>query len=379
VRVGSHAAYALDIAAVDGDTETLFLDATTWLPLELAYDEDDGRTTLDFSDWRSVSGHRFPYVTVASDGSHAFDTTETTTQLTVGAPVEAAVFALPVSRTIEMSGTETLKLSEVQQHLYVPVRIAGRTYTFLVDTGAESVVLDRRVAREAGLKPQGALEASGAARIGGAQIALLPELTVGSGRLRDLVVTVLDLGATTSGTFRIDGILGYPFFAATVARIDPDALTLTFGAPGALAPRGERVPLEVDRALPEARLRLDGLVDANFVIDTGNSAELLIYRPFADTHAGLSPYSSDSRQSFGIGGSMSSYATSVDELDFGSIPLYHAYAEVMLSTSGAFADRFDAGNVGLGLLRNFAFTLDPNDGALYLEKSADFNDGRRRI
>ena len=50
----------------------------------------------------------------------------------------------------------------------------------------------------------------------------------------------------------------------------------------------------------------------------------------------------------------------------------------MQATSGAFADRFDAGNIGLGLLKNFVVTFDDSAGALYVERGSLFDDGRSR-
>ena len=50
----------------------------------------------------------------------------------------------------------------------------------------------------------------------------------------------------------------------------------------------------------------------------------------------------------------------------------------MLATNGAFADRVDAGNVGLGVLRNFVATFDLGNAAMYLTPGSGFDDGRRR-
>ena len=50
----------------------------------------------------------------------------------------------------------------------------------------------------------------------------------------------------------------------------------------------------------------------------------------------------------------------------------------MLATNGAFADRVDAGNVGLGVLRNFVATFDLGNAAMYLTPGTAFDDGRRR-
>jgi hypothetical protein len=49
-----------------------------------------------------------------------------------------------------------------------------------------------------------------------------------------------------------------------------------------------------------------------------------------------------------------------------------------MAEKGAFADRIDAGNVGLGILKNFVVTFDLTNSALYLEKGEGFDDGRLR-
>ncbi|MBD5607072.1 MAG: hypothetical protein IAI48_18605 [Candidatus Eremiobacteraeota bacterium] len=51
----------------------------------------------------------------------------------------------------------------------------------------------------------------------------------------------------------------------------------------------------------------------------------------------------------------------------------------MTATRGAFADRFDAGNVGLGIMKNFIVTFDEPHAAMYLERGADFDDGHTRV
>jgi hypothetical protein len=371
--------FMLDVTAQNGETETLYLDAATWLPQRVAYDDDDGRTTIDLSDWRTIAGHRFPFKAIVSDGDHAFDTLQVTESIIVNQPIDVAIFRPLANRPIEMTSPQTIAMTFHEGHLYVPVTIAGRIYTFLIDTGAQNILVDTHVAREAGLATEGALEASGAQRTGGLQVGRLGELGIGNGHLKDLVVTALDLGRSTGGAFRIDGILGYPFFAAATVKIDYAKLAMTFGPPGSFAPTGAKIAIETDRAFPEARFRINNQLDAIFLVDTGNAAEMLFYRPFVDRHPGVVPPALSSiRHSYGIGGSIASYHSSLDEIDLAGIPVYHADADVILATRGAFADRFDAGNVGLGLLKNFVVTFDESAGAMYLERGTNFDDGRSR-
>jgi predicted aspartyl protease len=373
------ATYALEVSAPQGDTETLYIDVSSGLPDRIAYDDDDGRGTVDFSDWRSIEGHRFAFKSVQSDGDHLFDLTEIVSSVTLDLPIEDSVFEPLVPRSIEMAGAETLPLQWHAGHLFAPVRIGGRAYTFLVDSGAQDILIDKHVASDLKLRPIGALEASGASRTGGLQIVGLDELDVGSGRLRDLVVTTIDLGASTAGAFRIDGVLGYPFFATSTARLDVANRSLTFGPPGSVPLAGERIELQLDRSIPEAQVLFNGKISAPVVFDTGNPAALLLYKPFVERHLGIVPFSDVSRSSYGIGGETKSYRTALDELGIGSTPLYRVDTDVMLATRGAFADRFDAGNIGLGVLENFVVTFDYANGALYLEHAATFDDGRLRV
>jgi len=104
-----------------------------------------------------------------------------------------------------------------------------------------------------------------------------------------------------------------------------------------------------------------------------------VFRPFLDRHNGLVPYMNGRfAPNYGVGGSARAMSSVFDELDFGSTRLFNRYANIMLTTSGAFADRFDAGNIGYATLRNFVITYDIAQGALYAQRSGTFDDGRYR-
>ncbi len=376
--IDGRAADVLEIAAPGGEPESLALDAASGVPIQIAYDDDDGRTTVALSDWRTLKGARFPFRSVVSNGDIAYDVTESTTAAVIGGPADPNAFAIPPSRTLEANAAQTVPLVERDGHFYVKVRVGGAPYSFLLDSGAANVLLDERVARAAGLHEEGALEASGASRTGGLHAARLDDLQIGDGHLRNLVVSTIDLGSTTGGSFRIDGVLGYPFFSSAIVRLDPVAGTLTFAPPGKLAPAGVRVDVELDRLLPQVAVRLNDRASGQMVVDTGNGGAVLLYRPFVDANPGIVPYSDVSRRSFGVGGSTVSYRSSLDALEIAGTTLYHLDTDVMLATQGAFADRFVAGNLGLAVLHNFVVTFDDPDSAIYFERSTVFDDGRSR-
>ncbi len=210
----------------------------------------------------------------------------------------------------------------------------------------------------------------GAVRSGGMRIARLARLTIGTAALDDLVVSTLDLGSA-SGRMRIDGILGHPFFASSLVQLDFAHHLMRFGPPGSFVPAGDRIALDTDREIPEAVFRINGALDAPFIIDTGNSGEVLLYGPFVERHPGVAPAAGAGAGSYiGIGGADRTYRTRLDAFQLGSTTLTDQSADAILAKNGAFADRIDAGNVGLGVLRKFLVTFDFANGAMYLERRA---------
>lgn len=376
--IGAARAWRLQVAARGGEPETLWIDAATGMPLRLEYLDGDGASTVDFYDWRTVNGRMFPFRTVTSDGDRAFDIVEQTTSLTIDRPIAPETFASLHNRTIAATGVQTVPLLESGQHIACKVAIDGEPATFLIDTGAQSVVLDDRLTKRLDLKGEGTLEVRGATRTGGLSVVTIPHLTVGTGALDHLVAASIDLGGSTDGLVRVDGILGFPFFASSLVELDFAHHTMRFGAPGAFVPRGEKIDLDLDRGIIEASFELNNTLHAPFIVDTGNSGELLLYRPFIVANPGVAPLTGKSSRTFGIGGSTPAQLSTIDALGLGSISLYHVAATLIMSDKGAFADHVDAGNVGLGVLRNFIVTFDLANSAMYLEKSDAFDDGRRR-
>ncbi len=376
--VGGARAWRLEISADGGEPETLWIDASTGLPLRLEYLDGDGPSYVDYSDWRDVDGRKLAFRDVLTDGDHRFDTVQQTDSVRIGTPIEPSTFVLPPARTLLADRVHTLPLIERDGHVGVTVRIADRDWFFLLDTGAQSILVDTAVLRAAGVSGQGAMEVRGAARSGGLVAAVLPKIEIDGVAMNDVVVSSLDIARNLMGGAKIDGILGYPFFASAVVEMDFARGVMRFGPPGSFTPRGTHVDLDVDRELAETNVRVNGRLDAPFIVDTGNSGDLLLYRPFLDAHPGIVPFSALPSWSYGIGGANATYRTSLDAVQLGGFDLYHRSVDVVLAKQGAFADRVDAGNVGLGVLRNFVATFDIGHAGMYLAPGASFDDGRWR-
>jgi hypothetical protein len=376
-EIGGERMWRIEVTADGGSPETLWIGVDDGLPARTEYLDGDGTTAVDLSDWRTVDGQRIAFRSVTSDGDHAFDLTEQTTRVRVAQPIDDDRFAPFTPRTFTSVGVQSVPLLSIGGHIGVTVAVDGRSYVFLLDSGAESVLVDARAAQRMHLDASGAFEVRGAVRTGGLRIAHLPELGIGDTTLDDLIVSTIDLQPSFGGPV-IDGILGYPFFASGLVQIDVAHRVLRFGPPGSFAPPGERVALDVDREVPEAIVRLNDAVDTPFIIDSGNSGEVLLYRPFVDAHPGIVPATGAKSMNYGIGGSDATYRTALDALRIGSVSVPHPVVDVVSATNGAFADRVDGGNLGLEVLRHFVVTFDLADDAMYLEPSIPFDDPHHR-
>jgi len=368
----------IQVAPPGGDVEVVSFDGATQMIDRIAFTDSDGTETLDYGDYRIVDHVLVPFTEVDSDGDHQFDVTQHVTIVNVNKPISPDVFAPPTNATVRTDVPVTVKLTYENGHYYAPVSIHGKTFAFLVDTGAQAVVIDSRVAAQLMLVPHGLLQVRGARRITAVGVAELDSIGVGGVDLPLGEISIVDLSQSTGGAFPIDGVLGYPFFAAAEVRFDYDRLTMTFGKPGSLPVVGEHIDLDTDRELAEVAVKING-TPTYCVVDTGNSNELLVYYPFVRAHPGTIPYAGSKQVSnFGVGGSMPAVGTFVDQLDVGTFRLFNRYANVMLSDSGAFADRIDGGNIGVAILRNFVTTFDMANRAIYLKRGDSFDDGRYR-
>jgi predicted aspartyl protease len=373
------AIWKLRVAPPGGSVYGVGLDAATWMVDEKSYPEGDSIATVDYSDYRAIQGALVPFVEVDSNGDRAFDITSHVLQVAVDRPIDASVFEPFVAAAIDAPAPEKVTLETSQGHLFVHVVVKGVPMLFLLDSGSQGLFMDPGAAQKIGLTGEGTMEIRGARRTQGLGVAALDSLQIGNARFPVGVISIVSLSSITFDGRTADGVLGYPFFAATELRIDPEKLTMTIARPGSLPPQGKSVAVDTDRELPEITALING-TPARFLVDTGNSNELLVFHAFVEAHRGLVNYSSARTfaPNTGVGGSSAVVSTLVDELQIGPFKLYNRRAGVVLSTNGAFADSEDAGNIGWGSLRNFFVTFDLANQSLQLDPTRWYDDGRGR-
>lgn len=361
-----------------GESFDVALDASTSLVDQKSYVEGDSIASSTYDDYRVVKGTLIPYLEIDSSGDRQYDVTSRVQSVDVDDPIDASVFAPFTSTVVDAAAPVTVPLLSDRGHYFVRANAGGTPLLFLVDSGSQGVFIDAGAAKRLGLKVEGKIEVRGARRVSGLGVAALDAIDIGAARLPLHVVSVIDLGAVTYNNATVDGVLGYPFFAAAEIRIDPDRLTMTIAKPGALASEGSAITVDTDRELPETDAKINN-VDGRFLLDTGNSDELLVFHSFVHRHPSAVFYAgSHFSTNSGVGGSSSAVRAIVDQIEIGPFKLYNRYADVMLADQGAFADRTEAGNIGLGTLCNFVFTFDLPHRTLFLDPARSFDNGRFR-
>lgn len=366
------------VIAPDGDEQTLGFDRASGLLDERSYRTPDGVVREIYRDRRLVGGALIAYRRIEERPLPPSPLERVVLSAVADAPITPGIFAVPSQPIVATQRPVRIPLQWRNAHLFAPIALRGRQYWFLVDTGAQSIVVDRRVAAQALLVPQTSVEITGLHRVSGGSIAALDAIVVGGVRVPIGVVSIVDLGAATSGAFPIAGILGRPFFSAADVRIEPARAAMVVAPPGTLRREGTCLPLDIDAGLPLVEASVQG-VRGRFLLDTGNGDELLLDRRFVDAHPGLVDVLEGAPlPNAGIGGSVRAVRVTIGELDLGGYRLYHRATDVLLDSAGAFQANGVSGNIGLGTLKNFTTTFDLEDEIVCVRPGGLFDDGRFR-
>jgi len=162
----------------------------------------------------------------------------------------------------------------------VPVRINGSTaLSFVLDTGSTRMLIDRRIARDLGLRTSGTgtLQGAGAGQI---PIEFIQDISLDLPGVKSAgyEFSTADLQSLQEsvGT-KVDGILGYEFFRRFVVTIDYERKELIVTRPDAFhsGEAAQALPIELKNkwAFVKAEIALPGpvTVQDSFLIDSGSS------------------------------------------------------------------------------------------------------------
>ncbi len=237
--------------------------------------------------------------------------------------------------------------------LYVPAIINGVAVEALLDSAAETSIVDAAFAARLGLRGGEAATARGTgAATAAATLVRGVVIDVAGLRLRPAAVAVIDLAdiarRLAHGPLML--VLGRELFDAGRLAIDIDAATLTVIPGGRDAP-GVRLPLTPRRGIETVPVTIEG-VSGNADFDLGNGGTVLIGAGFAARHGLLDGRATGVIPGGGIGGATTQ--TTFTLRSFAIAGARFADLPVAVDASPTASDA----NVGVRLLRRFGIVTD---------------------
>ena len=371
--------HVLRITPEGGRPFELWIDAVTFLfdrVVEKAATET--RTNL-YSDYREVAGLRLPFAFRSTNGNARYDQIGRVEKVEVNPEIADARFVPPPPPAPDFGiaggrTSTTVPFTLVNNHIYVDAKLNGKgPYRLLCDTGGANVVKPA-VARQLGLRSEGALEGTG----GGEQsedvgLVKIERVAIGDAVIERQLFAVFDLEKLEPAEGALlPGLVGYEVFKRFVVRIDYGRGLLTLTLPSAFQAdsRATALPFRFNGHTPQVDGEIDGTAGA-FDLDTGSRASLDLTGPFVEKNGLAAKYGAKltAVTGWGVGGPTRSLVTRTKVLKLGPIEVRDVVTGLSLQKKGALTNVYVAGNVGAGVLRRFTVTFDYGRQRVYFEPS----------
>lgn len=370
---------ALEIAPKGGLPFELWFDAQTkMLDHVIEVGATETRTTI-YEDYRPIAGLLIAHRIRTSNAAAAFGAERVVTKVELNPTFAEADFTVPPPPKPDFAfqgaaREATLPFRLVNNHVYVDVKLNGRAFALLVDTGASNVITPT-VARTLGLRPVGDARVWGAGEFSeAAAFVRVNAMTLGQVRFRDQLFAVVPLEKLSEiEGVPFHGMIGYELFKRLVAKIDYEARTLTLSDPALWRAdgAGTAVPFVFNGTVPEVEGVIDG-IPGSFDVDTGSRTSVGLYSPFVLRHGLRARFSPtiETVTGWGLGGPSRGNVARAKRLRLGSIALADVVVDMSLQTQGALSYSAPAGSIGSGLLKRFAVTFDYQRQRIHLAANA---------
>jgi len=275
----------------------------------------------------------------------------------------------------EVDAGDRVAAQFIENHIYVPVTVAGKERLWILDCGAGGSVIDREFANELGLETKGEVEAMGVAGSVKTGFASVPRLRVGGIELESqpmVVLGIAELMRRNTGT-EPAGILGYDFLSKFVTRVDFAGQTVTLLRPESFVYRGpgRTIPMRVEANIPVVEMAVDGEYRGQWRLDIG--ASISAFHHHAVEKFGLAARSGVERLAAGMGGRQRHRLVQFADAELAGFKLERPVLSVPVEAGpGAFAGTSVLGTVGNSVLHNFVLYLDYRGKRVVVEKGSEF-------
>jgi predicted aspartyl protease len=371
-------AFVVTVDPPGGRREFVFFDKKTYLIDRVETVRDGRRYATVFDDYRSTKGLMEPWHVHVSDGFVTNDDDEVLESLSLGDALTAADVAIPANGPPLFSlstSSAPIPITMDSDNIVVPVKMGGHIVDFLLDSGAEEIVIDKDIVKALNIPEYGRTTSQTAGTYVSSNV-VLPSMTLGTLTLNNVHALSLPFEQWSSTGKPIAGLLGHDFIASAVLHIDYGHGTLEVLAPGTFVPPSGAHAFNVtfDDGVPTVAAALDGVSAPSFIVDTGADRSALFstfvsghQQQIADQGLGsamqaASPFVDNIR---GVGGTVEYRPLQTGPFALGpwSFPKW-----LFMVTQNAPAFEFEDydGLIGQDVLRNFDVYLDYPHGKIYM-------------
>jgi Aspartyl protease/PDZ domain len=359
----------------------VWFDQKTHLPERTVVTIGPVSQTTTYADYRPVAGVMIPFVQHSASGDGNVNDIVITRAIP-NAPDAPAHLIKPASDVHDFSiaanaSQTSIPFDLADNHVYLSVMLDGKgPYRFLFDTGGLNLI-DPSVAQELSASTTGVFQGSGVgsttAPISFANVA---SLQIGDATLKDQLffVAPTHAGFGVSAGQKIDGLIGFEVLARFVTTFDYGENRVILQMPGAQLPANAGVvPFVLDGKQPQFPCGISGIA-GQCTLDTGARDSITLFGPFLDAHPQLVPANATAAgvNGFGLGGAAMGKLGRLRALAIGPYTIPDVVTDFTTQTSGDLVRPFTAGNVGGGIWKRFALTLDYTKQLMALLPNAAF-------
>jgi Aspartyl protease/PDZ domain len=281
-----------------------------------------------------------------------------------------------------VSGTSALKIPfELSGNLVlVQVRVNNSdSLRFILDTGADTSVIDAQRAKALRLVPQGRIVGTGSAGSSEATFTRGVSIALPGVELLDQTIYALPLESLSALGRKIDGVLGNDVLNKFVVEINYGARTINLYEPQVyryLGP-GDIIPLTIDEGLPFVRASITpeggDPLEAKFEIDSGSTGAILLNTPFVKKHNLLASVPKTIQTNVGgVGGTAKTFIGRIKNARLRRFVIDRPITHFSQATEGDYASSKYDGLIGGEILRRFKVIFDYSRRQMMLEPNPHF-------
>ena len=271
--------------------------------------------------------------------------------------VPAAAVERPASRSDALAAFDgqsvDIPATFRRDRILLDARVNGRLGRFIVDTGTTQILIDEGAARRFGIET---VLGHGVAH----------DLSMGPVHFKDLAVQTASLAA-----YKLDGILGYDFFAGHIVHLDYGRGRLDFERRDGFAPPADAgtVPVNFDEGMPLATATAGTLGGSRFALDTGSRNAVFLHHLFEGESLGPSQLGFRLQDAIStihfLEGAITVQDAELDDLGFAGFDFKDSAVQLEVP-GGDLVDFPIDGILGTNLLARYEWWFDYDGGRCWL-------------